>query len=65
MSARKKPAKRTFKVWVARGAERRLMPFSEFDQVPAIYLTKKAALRHWAYVERATLTLDKPKPRKP
>jgi len=55
------------KVWIARGSKGRLMPFSEYDRVPAVYLTRAAALRHWADVERATLTLDppSPKPRKP
>lgn len=56
-------AKRTFKVWVARGHEGRLMPFSDYDGVPAVYLTRKKALRHWADVERATLTLSPPKKR--
>lgn len=57
-------SERTFKVWIARGRGGRLMPFSEYARVPAIYRTKKAALRHWAGVERATLTLDKSKRKK-
>ena len=50
-----------YKVWIARGRGGRLMPFSEYDRVPAIYLTRKAARRHWADVERSTLTISKPK----
>lgn len=58
-AGRKKPEKCTFKVWIARGKNGRLMPFSDYDRVPAVYLTRSAALRHWADVDRATLTLSK------